>query len=184
MPFKSTQRIHTLLQDELNIDYDLVNAVLGDNDSEYITRALTNLLDIRNRALFLQEIRNNGLLSQIYETVNRSTKLAVKGSLKTDKLEINQVINPEYFESNSEQDLYQALQKLAPISQEAKRESNYQLLIDGLLEINPIISNFFDGENSVLVMAEDEKIKTNRLNLLGLLRNYSRVLADFGAIVK
>lgn len=33
-------------------------------------------------------------------------------------------------------------------------------------------------------MAEDEKIKTNRLNLLGLLRNYSRVLADFGAIVK
>ncbi|MBD2395983.1 glycine--tRNA ligase subunit beta [Cyanobacterium aponinum FACHB-4101] len=179
-----TQRIHTLLQDELNIDYDLVNAVLGDNDSEYITRALTNLLDIRNRALFLQEIRNNGLLSQIYETVNRSTKLAVKGSLKTDELEINQVINPEYFESNSEQDLYQALQKLAPISQEAKRKSNYQLLIDGLLEINPIISNFFDGENSVLVMAEDEKIKTNRLNLLGLLRNYSRVLADFGAIVK
>ncbi len=177
------QRIHTLLQDELNIDYDLVNAVLGDNDQEYITRALSNLLDIRNRALFLQQIRNNGLLSQIYETVNRSTKLAVKGNLKTDQLELNQVINPDYFESNSEQDLYQALQKLAPISQQAKTQSNYQLLIDGLLEINPILSNFFDGDNSVLVMAEDEKVKTNRLNLLGLLRNYSRVLADFGAIV-
>ncbi len=53
-----------------------------------------------------------------------------------------------------------------------------------LLEINPNVTNFFDGENSVLVMAENEQIKTNRLNLLGLLRNNSRILADFGAIVK
>jgi glycyl-tRNA synthetase beta chain len=27
-------------------------------------------------------------------------------------------------------------------------------------------------------------IRQNRLNLLGVLRNYGRVLADFGAIVK
>ena len=34
-------------------------------------------------------------------------------------------------------------------------------------------------------MDEDPKIRTNRLNLLGLLRNHARVLADFfGAIVK
>jgi len=33
-------------------------------------------------------------------------------------------------------------------------------------------------------MAEDESVKENRLNLLGLLRNHSRILADFGAIVK
>ncbi|WP_373479777.1 glycine--tRNA ligase subunit beta [Geminocystis sp.] len=178
------QRINTLLQDELNIDYDLVNAVLGDNDLEYNQRALNNLLDVRKRALFLQEIRNNNILIQIYETVNRSTKLASKGSLKTEELHLEKVINPDLFESISEQEFYQGLSKLLPISKQAKSESNYQLLTDGLLEINPKVSSFFDGENSVLVMADNEKIKTNRLNLLGLLRNCSRVLADFGAIVK
>lgn len=178
------QRINTLLQDELNIDYDLVNAVLGDKDAEYIERALNNLLDVRDRALFLQQIRNNGILSQIYETVNRSTKLGAKGSLNTQELEPKNVINPDLFESISEGEFYQALEKLTPVTKQAKTESNYQLLTDALLEINPIVSNFFDGENSVLVMAENEEVKTNRLNLLGLLRNNSRILADFGAIVK
>ena len=178
------QRISTLLQDELNIDYDIVNAVLGDNDDEYIDRALSNLLDVRDRAFFLQQIRDNSLLGEIYATVNRSAKLAAKGDLDYQELDATKVINPNLFESSSEQELYQALQKLAPISQKASSDRNYQILVEGLLDINPIISNFFDGENSVLVMAEDEAIKTNRLNLLGLLRNNSRVLADFAAIVK
>jgi glycyl-tRNA synthetase beta chain len=33
-------------------------------------------------------------------------------------------------------------------------------------------------------MDDDPNIQRNRLNLLGLLRNHARVLADFGAIVK
>lgn len=178
------QRIHTLLQDELNIDYDLVNAVLGENDRDYSQRALTDLLDVRDRALFLQEIRDNGTLSQIYETVNRSTKLAKKANLNTEELNPETVINSDLFESISEREFYQGLLKLCPISQQAKEESNYQLLTNALTEINPKVSNFFDGENSVLVMAENEAVKNNRLNLLALLRNCSRVLADFGSIVK
>ena len=35
-----------------------------------------------------------------------------------------------------------------------------------------------------MVMAEDTAVRKNRLNLLGLLRNHARVLADFGEIVK
>jgi glycyl-tRNA synthetase beta chain len=35
-----------------------------------------------------------------------------------------------------------------------------------------------------MVMDDNPAIKTNRLNLLGLVRNHARVLADFGAIVK
>ncbi len=33
-------------------------------------------------------------------------------------------------------------------------------------------------------MDANPEIKQNRLNLLGLLRNHARVLADFGQIVK
>ncbi|MEM7758752.1 MAG: glycine--tRNA ligase subunit beta, partial [Cyanobacteria bacterium P01_A01_bin.40] len=73
------QRIRTLLQDEQQIDYDLVNAVVGENDPEYTQRALEDLLDVRDRALFLQSTRNNGKLQEIYETINRSARLASKG---------------------------------------------------------------------------------------------------------
>jgi len=178
------QRIRTLLQDELNIDYDLVNAVLGENDPEYIQRALKDLLDVRDRALFLQQIRNNQQLDSIYETVNRSTRLAAQGDLDFQQLDPSTVVEPKLFEKTSEQAFYDALIELVPQTEAAQAESNYQVLLNGLTKIAPTVSNFFDGPESVLVMDQNPEIKRNRLNLLGLLRNHARVLADFGPIVK
>ena len=178
------QRIRTLLQDEKNIDYDLVNAVVGDGDLEYTERALEDLLDVRDRALFLQSTRDNGKLNEIYETINRSARLARQGDLDTQTLDPQDLIDPNLFEQSSEREFYQALVELLPQTEASQQERNYQSLIDGLAQIAPVVSNFFDGENSVLVMADNPDIKRNRLNLLGLLRNHARVLADFGAIVK
>lgn len=178
------QRLQTLLQDDLQIDYDLVNAVLGEQDPDYIERALRDLLDVRDRAQFLQEIRKNGELGLIYETVNRSARLAVKGSLNTEILDPKSVIRPQLFEKSSENAFYQGLLELLEVTQAVQAERNYQQLVEGLAKIAPVVSNFFDGEDSVLVMAEDPKVQENRLNLLGLLRNHARLLADFGAIVK
>jgi glycyl-tRNA synthetase beta chain len=178
------QRIRTLLQDEKQIDYDLVNAVLGENDPEYTERALTDLLDVRDRALYLQQIRQDGTLDKIYETVNRSTRLAAQGNLDLQTLEPQSLINPELFEKKSESAFYHALVELVPQTQAAQKNRDYQLLVTALAKIAPTVSTFFDGEDSVLVMDPNPDIKQNRLNLLGLLRNHARVLADFGAIVK
>ena len=177
------QRIRTLLQ-ERNIDYDLVNAVLGENDKEYTERALQDLLDVRNRALFLQEIRNNHQLDAIYETVNRSTRLGAQGDLNTQELEPANIVSPELFQKASEQAFYEAIIQLVPQTKAAQKQRNYQQLVDALAKIAPTVSSFFDGADSVLVMDSDLEIRRNRLNLLGLLRNHARVLADFGAIVK
>ncbi|HEY9848070.1 MAG TPA: glycine--tRNA ligase subunit beta [Leptolyngbyaceae cyanobacterium] len=178
------QRIRTLLQEDRGIDYDLVNAVLGENDSEYTERALKDLLDVRNRATFLQEIRNNGKLSEIYETVNRSTRLAAQGNLDKQQLEPTSVVNPGLFQKASEQAFYDAIVQLVPQTKASQAQRNYQQLVDALSEITPKVSTFFDGAESVLVMDENLEIRGNRLNLLGLLRNHARVLADFGPIVK
>ncbi len=178
------QRIRTLLQEEKNIDYDLVNAVLGENDPEYTERALRDLLDALERAIFLQQIRNDNTLDLIYETVNRSTRLAAQGDLDKVELEPKTAVKPELFQKSSEQAFYDAVVQLVPQTQLSKQTRNYQLLVDSLTEIAPTVGNFFDGPDSVLVMDADAEIKGNRLNLLGLLRNHARVLADFGAIVK
>ena len=162
----------------------MVNAILGEGDTEYVDRALDDLLDVRDRALFLQSTRNSGKLTDIYETINRSARLAAKGDLDTQALDPQELVNPDLFEESSEQAFYDELVELLPQTKVAQSQRNYQLLIDGLAKINPVVSNFFDGDHSVLVMAENADVKRNRLNLLGLLRNHARVLADFGAIVK
>jgi glycyl-tRNA synthetase beta chain len=179
------QRIRTLLQDEQRIDYDLVNAVLGENDREYTQRALKDVLDVRDRALFLQGIRNNGKLDEIYETVNRSARLSMQGDLDLQQLDPKAVVRPDLFEKSSEPAFYQALVALVPRTQAAQQERNYQQIVDALAEVTPIVSTFFDDkEAGVMVMDENPEIRRNRLNLLGLLRNHARVLAEFSAIVK
>jgi glycyl-tRNA synthetase beta chain len=177
------QRVRVLLQ-ERGIDYDLIHAVLGENDREYAERALQDLLDVRDRAQFLQSIRDNHMLDSIYETINRSSRLAAQGSLDTVQLDPATIIETNLFQSQSEQAFYEALVELVPQTQAAQADRDYQTLVEALSAIAPVVSQFFDGPQSVLVMDENPDIRRNRLNLLGLLRNHARVLADFGAIVK
>jgi len=176
-------RIRSLLQDEQGIDYDLVNAVLGEG-GEYGQQVLTNVLDGRDRAQFLQHIREDGSLNTIYETVNRAARLAQQGDLPSDVLEPKELVQPTLFAQPSEQAFYDGLVKLLPQTQAAQASRDYRQLVQGLTEIAPIVSQFFDGDDSVLVMAEEADLRRNRLNLLGLLRNHALVLGDFGAIVK
>jgi glycyl-tRNA synthetase beta chain len=175
------QRLRSLLEEHA-IDYDLMNAVLGDNDAEYTERALRQVLDVRDRAQFLQTIRRDGRLDAIYETINRASKLSEKGDLATTQLDPTSVVQPALFQKVSEQAFYDALLKLNTQIRGAQTE--YDTLVQALSEVAPVVSDFFDGPDSVLVMDPDPAIKQNRLNLLGLLRNQVRTLANFGAIVK
>ncbi len=177
------QRIRTLLQDGQGIDYDLINAAFG-TDADYQARSLTDLLDVRDRAQFLQTIRNDGRLAKVYETVNRAAKLAAQGDLSTEPLDPSDSVKPALFEQPSEQAFYDSLKKLVPQTQAAQADRDYSKLIAGLEQAAPTVANFFDGDSSVMVMAENPDIRKNRLALLGLLRNHARVLADFSEIVK
>lgn len=183
------QRIRTLLQEEQAIDYDLVNAVVGnpdvtEHDRAYSDRALSQLLDVQVRAQRLQSLRSTGQLDLLYETINRATRLARQGTLDFVALNPVGLIHPDRFQQPSEQALYDALVKLLPDTETAQATRQYDRFLDSLLTIAPTVRDFFDGEHSVMVMDADPQIRDNRLNLLGLLRNHGRVLADFGAIVK
>lgn len=188
------QRIRSLLE-EHGIDYDLINAVLPDPQTpvpegestanlEYAERALKDVVDVLQRADFLQAIRKNGSLGKIYETVNRASRLATQGDLGTDQLD-PAAVQSQLLQQPSEKAFYQALiAELVPETQAVQREHDYNRLVKVLTRIAPTVSRFFDGPESVLVMDPNPEIRRNRLNLLGLLRNHARVLADFGPIVK
>lgn len=178
------QRVRSLLQDEQGLDYDLANAIATEDDPESAQRVLRDPLDALVRGNLLQALRDSGELALIYETINRATRLAAKGDLDTQLIDPQSCIDTNLCRKVSEQAFYDGLTELTPKTEAALRDRNYEQLIAGLTQIAPIVADFFDGPNSVLVMDEDPNIRRNRLNLLGLLRNHARVLADFGAIVK
>ena len=69
--------------------------------------------------------------------------------------------------------------------QEGGAESPRHPLFSGQLTYlasEAALAAFFDGDQSVMVMCDDLKVRRNRLNLLALLRNQASVLADFSQI--
>ncbi|MCY7332567.1 MAG: glycine--tRNA ligase subunit beta [Pseudanabaena sp. CAN_BIN31] len=169
------QRCETLLGEKgtaHSVEYDLVDAVMGTEDLAYTLQGLSNLTRIKERAYFLQKSRENATLSTIYEPIVRASRLAAQGDLDSITLDIKAIINPETLTETAEQELYQAIAALP------SQPSDEQLM-EGIKAIAPVLAKFFDD---VLVMAEDPQVRQNRLNLLGIIRNYSRQLADFSAI--
>lgn len=167
------QRCETILAEQ-GIEYDLVNAVMGNEEIAYTLQGLSNLTRIKERAHFLQQSRTRATLDAIYEPIVRASRLAVQGNLDSVTLDVTAIINPAILMKAAEQELYQAIAALP------SQPSDEQLM-EGIRAIAPVLSKFFDD---VLVMAEDAQTRQNRLNLLGIIRNYSRQLADFSAILK
>jgi glycyl-tRNA synthetase beta chain len=167
------QRYETILADQ-GIEYDLVNAVSGNEDLAYTLQGLSNLTRIKERAHFLQKSREDATLSAIYEPIVRASRLSVQGDLDSMTVDVTAIINPETLTEPAERDLYHEIAALP------SQPSDEQLM-EGIMEIAPVLAKFFDD---VLVMAEDTLVRQNRLNLLGIIRNYSRKLADFSAILK
>ncbi len=169
------QRCETILGEKgtaHSVEYDLVDAVMGTEDLVYTLQGLSNLSRIKERAHFLQKSRESATLSAIYEPIVRASRLAVQGDLDSITLDVKAIINPETLTETAEQELYQAIAALP------SQPSDEQLM-EGIKAIAPVLAKFFDD---VLVMAEDPQVRQNRLNLLGIIRNYSRQLADFSAI--
>ena len=77
--------------------------------------------------------------------------------------------------------MFNVLQKLKPLATNGDRVK-YKLLADGLVSSAKTLSNFFDGEGSVMVMTEDINLRNNRLNLLTIFTNQSLKLADFSKL--
>jgi len=167
------QRCDTILSEQ-GVEYDLVDAVTGTDDLAYTLQGLSNLTRIKERAHFLQKSREDATLSAIYEPIVRASRLAVQGNLDSVTVDVHSVVNPANLTDAAEQELYQAIAALP------SQPSDEQLMA-GIKAIAPILAKFFE---EVLVMAEDPQVRQNRLNLLGIIRNYSRQLANFSSILK
>ena len=172
------QRIISLLE-EMSIDSDLVQAIVG--DPTRLSRVLKDPYDAKIRADLLSSLRTNGKLLELQAVFNRASKLADKSDLNTNILGPEKIIDESLFESQCEFDLLSILREIEPLAL-ANTYDRYTHLVEKLVLASKNLQEFFDGQNSVMVMSKEIDIRTNRLNLLALLRNQAFELADFTRI--
>ena len=172
------QRLLSLLEEE-GLPTDLVQAVAG--ESVPLARVITDPADARERAKLLVKLRSQGALAAVQAVVQRASRLAEKGELAANVLTAEDVVKPSLFEKSSESAMLQVLNQLEPIAT-GSGPGRYAELAEGLSAGAGTLAAFFDGDQSVMVMAEDPEVRRNRLNLLAVLRNQASVLADFSRI--
>ena len=136
-----------------------------------------NITDLKNRVESIYVYKEKGSFDKIQKIITRVSKLADSGNLKKDVLSKEVYINQELFEKQCELKVFEFIEELHELF--AREDWNYLKLLN-LFEINTKnLEELFDNEKGVLVMSEDNKIRENRLNLLGIVRNYSLKIVDF-----
>ena len=85
-------------------------------------------------------------------------------------------VDDKTFVEQGERDLYQAIQSSVALR---GRPSSVDEFLDIIVELIQSINVFFD---KVLVMAEDEKIRQNRLALVAQIANLSNGIADLSKL--
>ncbi len=169
------QRIVSLLE-EKEVDFDIIQAISGEKTTT--SKLLDDPTDVDFRASLLMDMRRNNTLYLLQAVVTRASKLASKGSISKDVIDPSCFVDQSLFEKDCENQMFNVLEKLKPLAIKGDR-LKYKLLADGLVSSSEILSNFFDGEGSVMVMTDDLKLRENRLNLLSILTNQSLIIADF-----
>ena len=172
------QRLRTLLAD-LGLDYDVIDAVAAETRDP--ATLLQDPVDVVCRGRLLQRLRGSGALAPIQTVVQRAARLAEKGDLQRHQCNPRDCVDASLFSSPSEEAVSASLEALAPLSR-ARDQDGYERLLTGLGMLSPRLQAFFDGEDSVMVMAPDPEVRRNRLNLLAVLRNQALVIADFSRL--
>ncbi|MCX5830586.1 MAG: glycine--tRNA ligase subunit beta [Deltaproteobacteria bacterium] len=89
-------------------------------------------------------------------------------------------VDPGLFESEAEQNLYNVYLEIKEKVALLIESGDYLAALREIARLRQPVDNFFDA---VLVMAEDEKIRFNRLSLLAAISSIFRQIADFSRIV-
>ena len=172
------QRIISLLDDK-HIDFDIIQAISGDKTTT--EKLLDDPTDVDFRASLLMDMREKNILNLLQSVVTRASRLASKGTISNDVIDPLNFVDKSLFEKDCEIQMFNVLEKLKPLATNGDR-MKYKLLADGLVSSAETLSNFFDGEESVMVMTDNINLRNNRLNLLSILRNQSLIIADFSKL--
>ena len=160
------QRLRNMLIDQ-GIRYDVVDAVLSEERND-------DFADLYARAVALNAFVGTEAAPALIQAATRVANLC-------KKIEEETAINPQLFEVEAESALHKAAMEANKEVLAASVQYDYATVLTEATKLVDPINKFFD---EVMVMAEDEKIKNNRLALLSAVKDVTHAVGDLNAIVQ
>ena len=160
------QRLRNMLIDQ-GIRYDVVDAVLAEERND-------DFADLYARAVALNAFVASEAAPALIQAATRVANLC-------KKIEEETAINPQLFEVEAESTLHKAAMEANKEVLAASVQYDYATVLTEATKLVDPINKFFDD---VMVMAEDVKIKNNRLALLSAVKDVTHAVGDLNAIVQ
>jgi glycyl-tRNA synthetase beta chain len=163
------ERTRFYSQEKLGFAYDEVKAAMA--------AGWDDLADLIDRLRALRDIRRTENFAPLASAFKRIRNILEKSAAG---VRISESLEPAGLVAEEERALYDQAERVAGLAGGLREEKRYQEALELIASLRPAVDRFFDN---VLVMADDEAVRKNRLALLGnLLREFSTI-ADFSEIV-
>ncbi|HYO11755.1 MAG TPA: glycine--tRNA ligase subunit beta [Thermoanaerobaculia bacterium] len=156
-----TRTAEQILEDLRPFLYDRIRYILGlagyayDEIEAALAMGVTNLPDLRARVDALHKVREEPAFLSVVLAAKRIANI-VKDAAESP-LDETALVEP------AEKDLAAAFQSLRKEVEEAAAAHDYERCLRRIADLAPVLDRFFV---EVLVMAEDEKVRKNRIALL------------------
>ncbi|WP_233568198.1 DALR anticodon-binding domain-containing protein [Cohnella faecalis] len=161
-----TLRVKNVLT-ERNVRYDVADAILGAG-SDDVRRTILRAATLNEAAS--EERRDE--FRPIVEAFNRACNLGAKADSRQ--------VDANLFADAAEGSLYEAWQTAHGTFVKAIAEADTDAAFAALAALKEPVTTFFE---TVMVMAEDEAVRRNRLALLALIADDVKAFADFTKLV-
>lgn len=156
-------RLKNVLSDA-GVRYDIIDALLATNTND--------VYDAWLRAMAMASPEGTAALERAVEAFTRAANLAGKTECEN--------VEESLFENAAEASLYQACEAAESRIAGAINDQEYLAALQVIADLAAPIDAFFA---SVMVMAEDVRVRDNRLALLRRISIFTRKIADFSKIV-
>jgi len=158
----------TYILDRLNSYYK----EKGFNPKSYNSVAALKLSNLHDIDLRIKAIEKFSLKSDSKKLISANKRVT---NILNKNIQLRKNINVNYFVSDEEKLLFQTIQKIKPVFNEKIRLRSYDDAFETLLTLHLPLDNFFEN---VMVMTDDELVRSNRLALIHELQELFLKVAD------
>ena len=164
------ERLEFYLKEARGYAYDVVNAVLA-ADSEDVVDAIA-------RAEAVSKVRGSADFASISIAFKRTKNILRQAS--ENKRRVADRVDSSKLKEESEKELAEMIPNTAAAVEKLRAGRDYGAAMIEIAKLRPAVDKFFD---KVMVMVEDDDLRSNRLALLQSLVKEFSTIADFSEIV-